>query len=669
MSIERVLVANRGEIAVRIIRACHELGLNSVAVYSDEDREAPFVSLADQAFLIGGSEARDSYMNADALLNAAKQTGADAVHPGYGFLAENAVFAQRCIDAGLIFVGPSPEIIAEMGSKIQAKLAAEKAGIPVVPGYHGTDQSDSVLLAEAERVGFPLLIKASAGGGGRGMRRVYDLSDFINQLHLARKEAKAAFGDGDVLLERFVESARHIEVQILSDGSAPALHLFERDCSIQRNHQKLIEEAPAPNFPNSVRVKLLEAAVQLTSLIKYNSVGTVEFIYDPKSEDFYFLEMNTRIQVEHPVTELITGIDLVEWQIRVASGEVIPFAQSDITCSGWAMEARIVAEDPADNFRPQTGIINSYTEPTGKNVRVDSGVEAGSVVSHYYDSMLSKVIVKSSDRKSARRNLSRALSEYKISGVRSNIAFLSDVLSTDAFVDAEHHTGLLSAQWPNGWTAPSVDNQDRMEAAVAFFLSNSNLKNENESPWKSLGAWRITEVAGRTGSTTFYVRDAEDVDCVTQISGSGISLFVCLDAETIYELTNIALKEDILSYEIDGHRRTVSVKVIDQSVILHSGVNIHCLHILTSEQALLGSTVKQENRDGMISASMPGLVVEVRVSVGDKVDAGQILIVLEAMKLLQNLTAPRDGVIASVRHKVGDTVDGRVSLVTLEVEP
>ena len=666
MSIERVLVANRGEIAVRIIRACHELGLNSVAVYSDEDRGAPFVSLADQAFFIGGSEARDSYINVNSILNAAEQTGADAVHPGYGFLAENAEFAQRCIDAGLTFVGPSPEIIAEMGSKIKAKLAAEKAGILVVPGYHGTDQSDSVMLAEAKCVGLPLLIKASAGGGGRGMRRVYELSDFTNQLHLARKEAEAAFGDGNVLLERFVENARHIEVQILSDGSAPALHLFERDCSIQRNHQKLIEEAPAPNIPASVRAKLLEAAVQLTSVIKYNSVGTVEFIYDLKSEDFYFLEMNTRLQVEHPVTELITGIDLVEWQIRIASGEKIPFVQSDITCSGWAMEARVAAEDAADNFRPQTGTINSYTEPTGKNVRVDSGVEVGSVVSHYYDSMLSKVIVKGSDRNSARRCLSRALSEYKISGVGSNIAFLTDVLSTDAFVDAEHHTGLLSTQWPDGWTAPSVNNRYRMEAVVAFFVSSTNFKNDNKSPWKSLGAWRITEAAGRTGSTTFYVRDAEDVDCVVQISGSGISLFVCLNSETIFELTNIALKEDTLCYEIDGHRRTVSVKTNDQSVILHSGVNSHRFHILTSEKALLVSTVKEESQDGMIAASMPGLIVEVRVSVGDKVEAGQILIVLEAMKLLQNLTAPRDGIVSSVRHKVGDTVDGRVSLVTIK---
>ena len=668
MSIGCVLVANRGEIAVRIIRACHQLGLSSIAVYSDTDRDAPFVSLADQAFHIGGSEARDSYLNVDAILNAAKQTGADAVHPGYGFLAENAKFAQSCIDAGLTFIGPSPEIIAEMGSKIQAKFVAEKAGVPVVPGYHGKDQSDSVLLAEAERVGLPLLIKASAGGGGRGMRRVYELSDFTNQLQLARKEAEAAFGDGDVLLERFVEDARHIEVQIISDGLGSTLHLFERDCSIQRNHQKLIEEAPAPNFPDTVRTKLLKSAVQLTSEIKYNSVGTVEFIYDPKSEDFYFLEMNTRLQVEHPVTELITGIDLVEWQIRIASGEKIPFTQDDITCTGWAMEARVAAEDASDNFSPQTGTLNSYTEPVGKNVRIDSGVEAGSVVSHYYDSMLSKVIVKGSDRNSARRNLGRALSEYQISGVGTNISFLYDVLAADAFVDAQHNTGLLSTQWPDGWVAPRVNNQHRMEAAVALFVSGTSLKTENNSPWQSLGAWRITEAAGRSGSTTFYVRDVDGVDCAVQILGNGKSLFICLDAEFIFELKNVALNNDNLNYEVDGHRRTVNVQITDQSVTLYSGVKTHSLYVLTSDQALLGKPGGPAGRSDLIAASMPGLVVEVRVSVGDKVEAGQTLIVLEAMKLLQDLMASRDGVVASVRHQVGDTVDGKVPLITLEAE-
>jgi acetyl/propionyl-CoA carboxylase alpha subunit len=664
MTLNMVLVANRGEIAIRILRACHQLGLNSVAIYSDSDREAPFVSLADQAFHLGGSDSRDSYLNVDKILDVAKKAGADAIHPGYGFLAENASFAQRCLDAGLTYIGPSPKIIAEMGSKIKAKAAAEKAGVSVVPGYHSDEQSDKILLAEAAHVGLPLLIKASAGGGGRGMRRVNDLNEFMIRLQLARKEAKSAFGDGAVLLERYIENARHIEVQVLADGSGAALHLYERDCSIQRNHQKLIEEAPAPNLPDEVRTALLEAAVRLTRSINYNSLGTVEFLYDPKAQDFFFIEMNTRLQVEHPVTELVTGIDLVEWQIRIAAGENIPFTQDDITCTGWAMEARVSAEDASNGFCPQTGTLILYNEPTGKNIRIDSGVKLGSLVSHYYDSMLSKVIVNAQDRNSAICLLNRALSNYQIGGVGTNIAFLSSVLATDAFQNAKHHNALISTEWPDGWGAPPVTNKQVMEAAIAFKVSQQ-AKNKS-SPWQLLGAWRITQIAGLMGTTTLHVRYSNRLDYIVSISGHNGSYAITVDKKSVFKICNVRLKKDILSYEINSHRQSISVQINKKIVILYSGSNTYDLKVLTSEQALLGSPDKQAGIGNIVAASMPGLVVEVRVTKGERVEAGQTLIVLEAMKMLQNLTAPRMGVVKSVRHQVGDTVTNKVVLITLE---
>ena len=670
MKLNTVLVANRGEIAIRIIRACHQLGLRSVAVYSDADRDAAYVKMADEALHIGAPEARESYLNIGVLLDAAKRARADAVHPGYGFLAENANFARACREAGLTFVGPASDVIAQMGSKIAAKAAAEQAGVPVVPGYHGADQSDATLSAEAGRVGLPLLIKASAGGGGRGMRRVDDLSNFAQQLSLARKEAGAAFGDASVLLERFIESSRHIEVQILADRHGTVLHLFERDCSIQRNFQKVIEEAPAPNLPEHLRRALLDAAVQLARTIGYDSVGTVEFIYDAGAEEFFFLEMNTRLQVEHPVTEMITGIDLVEWQLRVAGDEKLPFAQDDIRCTGWAVEARVAAEDPSDGFRPQTGVITAYREPLLGNVRIDSGVRKGSRITHHYDSMLAKVIACGRDRSSAIRSLIRALSQYHIGGVGTNAAFLSDILGMELFVRGGHHTGALAAQWPDGWALPAVAARQRAEAALAMLLAQRPRGAEApRSPWHSLGAWRITETVGRAGVATYYLRGPDGGESIAKIAGRDGTFAVTLDGAPAMQMAHAVLVEGLLEYEVDDRRCAVSADVDGRNVTLHPGRGTVNFEVLTAEQALLGGKRDRPGEGNVVAAPMPGLVSEVRVHEGDRVTAGQAVVVLEAMKLLQDLTAPMSGVVASIQHKVGDTVNGGDVLVTITPAP
>ena len=437
MNFSTVLIANRGEIALRLVRACHSLGLRAVAVYSDVDRDAPHVIAADKAVHIGPPEAAQSYLDGDRIIAAAKQAGAQAIHPGYGFLAENADFAQACADAGLIFVGPSPDKIALMGSKIAAKAAAVAANVPVVPGYYGQDQSDDRLLAEARIIGVPLLIKASAGGGGRGMRQVHDLATFAAELAAARAEAEAAFGDGQVLLERFVGAARHIEVQILADNVGNVRHLFERDCSLQRNHQKVIEEAPAPQLAPDIRASLLDSAVRLTEGIGYDSAGTVEFLVDSDTGEYFFLEMNTRLQVEHTITEAITGIDLVNEQIRIASGGGLSMTQEDIRFQGHAIECRINAEDP-NTFVPSPGTITHYHPPGGLGVRVDSGVYQGYKIPPYYDSLIGKLIVHGRTRVECMMRLRRALDEFVVDGINTTIPLFRDLLANPDIANGDY---------------------------------------------------------------------------------------------------------------------------------------------------------------------------------------------------------------------------------------
>ena len=660
MNFSTVLIANRGEIALRLVLACQSLGLRAVAVYSDADRDAPYVEQADSAVHIGPAEAAQSYLDGAKIIAAAQRAGAEAVHPGYGFLTENAVFAQDCADAGLVFVGPSPQNIRLMGSKIAAKAAAVAANVPVVPGYYGTDQSDDLLLAEAHKIGTPLLIKASAGGGGRGMRQVHDLANFAAELTAARAEAEAAFGDGQVLLERYVGTARHIEVQILADRHGNVRHLFERDCSLQRNHQKVIEEAPAPNLAPEIRQNLLDSAVRLTAGIGYDNVGTIEYLLDSNTGEYYFLEMNTRLQVEHPVTEAVTGIDIAQWQLRVAGGETLPFAQDDITCNGWSIEARIAAEDPSNGYRPEIGKITAYHAPKMPGLRVDSGVHTGSTVSHYYDSMLAKLISEAPDRASAIRLLDRGLEGFHIAGPGTNIAFLRDLLKMPEFTEGTHNTAAIGLTYPEGWRAPTPTPQQQSEAALARLLS---IDQHGTDPWTSLGAWRVTESAGRRGAT-LYILEGDDA----HIEGRGGEYIVTVPDHAPFKLTNATLSNGILCYEIDGLRHNAHVHIDDDTVTLHGPSGHMAIEVLTSDGILLSGSDAPIGAGNQVTAPMPGLVSEVIVSVGDPVTAGQAVVVLEAMKLLQTLTAPCDGTVSQINFAAGENVDSGAVLISIEPE-
>ena len=668
MALSSVLIANRGEIAVRLIRACHDEGLDAIAVYSDADRDAPHVRDADKAIHIGPAEATASYLNGDALIMAALTTGADAIHPGYGFLAENADFAQACIDAGLTFVGPKPKIIRQMGSKIAAKSAAEAAGIPVIPGYHVDGASNVDLAAEARHVGAPLLIKASAGGGGRGMRRVDNLEDFADQLTLARQEASAAFGDDTVLLERWVPGARHVEVQILGDGQTNTVHLFERDCSIQRHHQKVIEEAPAPNLPDAVRAAMLTAAVKLAVNIGYDSAGTVEFIYDATTEAFFFLEMNTRLQVEHPITEMVTGIDIARWQLRIAGGAALTLEQDDIRCNGWAMEARLAAEDPAKNFRPETGKITDIVFPQGNGLRIDSGITKGVTVGHHYDSMLAKVIAFGRNRAAAQRRLRHALDKTRLDGVGCNLGFLCSLLDLPPFLSGTHHTGLVTDTWPEGWERPPLTDDDRVSAVVSALQAAQHENSADASPWQSLGAWRVTTPLGRSGTATRYLRDETGTLTAAAVNDDGGRITVRLKDTDAQIISEANWADDILALAHAGQIEMRVARLHNGSVTLWRDGNARRIEVLTPEEALLGAPSDTASDTVAITAPMPGLIVDVRVSPGDTVVAGDTILVLEAMKLLQNLKSPRNANVLEVRHQAGDTVDGGAILVTFETK-
>jgi 3-methylcrotonyl-CoA carboxylase alpha subunit len=623
-----ILIANRGEIACRIIRTCKKMGIHSIAVYSDADSGAQFVQMADEAISIGPAEARQSYLNMDVILAAAKETGAEAVHPGYGFLSENTDFADACVKAGLTFIGPDANAIRCMGSKIEAKKIARDAGVPVVPGYDGADQTAAVLTAEAQKIPLPLIIKASAGGGGRGMRRVDRMSDFADALQSAQKEALSAFGSDAVLLEKYIERPRHVEVQVLCDSHGTALHLFERDCSVQRNHQKIIEEAPAPDLDPATRQRLTDSALKLAKTIDYTSAGTVEFILDRDSGEVYFLEMNTRLQVEHPVTEMITGIDLVEQQIRVAAGEPLAFNQDDIQINGWAMEARVAAEDPAQNYLPQIGTISYCQEPTGDNVRCDSGVTAGSTITPWYDSMIAKVIAHGDDRSQAIDNLLDALDGYHLAGVGHNLPFLYDIVDHPTFREADIDTTFLGIAFPDGWQAADDDAQ---EIAATVWRENQAT---SVSPWQTLGSWRVTGSA----SSYVYVRENDAAPVEVQITGP-----------------------------VDTSSATLLAD--DRVLVSTGGAQNHVFEVLLPEQVLLDrqGTIAHSDEPG-IRAPMPGLISEIRLNLGDPVSAGDTVVVLEAMKLMQNLAAPISGTIAAIHCQAGETVNGNDLLIEISNE-
>ena len=618
---QTLLIANRGEIACRIIRTARLLGVATVAVYSDADAGAAHVALADRAVRIGAAPARESYLRGDAILAAAKETGADAVHPGYGFLSENAEFAEGCARAGLIFVGPPPAAIRAMGLKDRAKALMQQAGVAVVPGYLGDDQSPKRLAAEAGSIGYPVLIKAVAGGGGKGMRKVEREEDFLRALESAGREAKSAFGDDRVLIEKYVSHPRHIEVQIFADAHGNAVHLFERDCSLQRRHQKVIEEAPAPGMKAAMRAAMGEAAVKAAKAVSYVGAGTVEFIADAsdglKADRFWFMEMNTRLQVEHPVSEAITGLDLVEWQLRVAAGEELPRLQKDIHAKGHAIEARLYAEDPANDFLPSTGTLERLRLPNG--VRVDAGMREGDAVTPFYDPMIAKLIAHETTRKGAAAKLAAALATAEIAGLRTNNAFLIRVVGHPAFVAGEIDTGFIARHLAE--LAPVRVPDGDILAAAARFVATERLESDSSDPWNARDGFRLGGASRQ----------------VVEFAFGGAKLAGELGAAIAPGIFVMRLRAGDIAAMRAGE--TFVFKPFDP--------------FESAEAAGVAAD--------RIATPMPGKIVQVLAKAGQRVAKGQPLVVLEAMKMEHTLSAPADSTVESVPVSPGEQVsDGTV---------
>ena len=639
MAFRKILIANRGEIACRVMRTAKRLGIRTVAVYSDADRAARHVMLADEARHIGPPPAAESYLNIDAIISAAKASGAEAIHPGYGFLSENDDFATACQRAGVVFVGPSPEAIAAMGDKAAAKRLMEQAGVPLVPGYHGEKQDTAFLEKEADRIGYPVLIKPSAGGGGKGMRVVEDRKSFAAALEGARREAQAAFGDDRVLIERYLQRPRHIEMQVFGDSHGNVVHLFERDCSVQRRHQKVIEEAPAPNFHK--RNEMGAAAVAAAKAIKYTGAGTVEFIAEQDGR-FYFMEMNTRLQVEHPVTEMVTGLDLVELQLRVAAGERLPFRQEALQVKGHAIEARIYAEDPERDFLPSTGRLVHVAFPD--NARVDTGVDAGDEISAWYDPMIAKLIVHGETRADALARLGAALRETRIAGVSTNVEFLRRVCESPAFANGELDTGLIERNRerlfpPRGSVPAGV----LAAAALAELAHEEDTARQRaarsgdpHSPWHQVDGWRLNaeshhDFVFRAGSEEHRVR--------------------------------VAFLEAGRRLEVDG-RAASALKA--QTV--RDGWTWHVFHDGMRWSLALKQELAEVDVDaaGSLAAPMPGRVIKLLVDAGAKVEKGQPLLILEAMKMEHTITAPTAGTVKEIRYAAGEQVLEGAELIRLE---
>ncbi|MDB5393102.1 MAG: biotin carboxylase / biotin carboxyl carrier protein [Rhodospirillales bacterium] len=664
--IRKLLVANRGEIACRIMRTCRKMGIRTVAVYSDADRDALHVATADEAVRIGPAEASGSYLNVDAIMDAARQTGANAIHPGYGFLSERVALAERCVELGIVWVGPNPDAITRMGSKIESKRIAEAAGVPCVPGYHGFAQDDASLEKAAREIGFPILIKASAGGGGRGMRAVQKAEDLAGALALARAEAQAGFGDPSLLIEKLIQRPRHIEVQLAGDKHGNLVHLFERECSIQRNYQKLIEEAPAPNLSQTIRDALFDAATKLGRAIGYDSLGTVEFILDADGGGPWFLEMNTRLQVEHPVTEFVTGLDLVELQIRVADGEFLPITQDAVTVTGTAIEARINAEDPAAGYRPALGEIRLFKPPNQDGVRVDTGVRSGSVVTPYYDSLLAKIIAYGPDRGVASARLSASLGEFAILGITSSQAFLRDIVDHPRFRAGELTTRFIGETFPDGWAGQPDDDDDSAAAAAVWALTReANSAAPNLGPWATLGGFRVSAAAGHAGWVALAIGTPSRT----------------IEAEIAGKKGRYAFRQDgivrSLEIAIDGDRATLSLdglireySFVEKAGTISLGRDGRAGDFgVTPRIETAGSKAAADAAGaGRVAAPMPGLISQLNVVAGQSVALGDTVIVLEAMKLMYSLPAQISGRVTEIFCAAGDTVPSGAPLVEIEAE-
>ncbi|MGE0152509.1 MAG: acetyl-CoA carboxylase biotin carboxylase subunit [Reyranellaceae bacterium] len=666
----KILIANRGEIACRVIKTARRLGIKTVAVYSDADRNAMHVAMADEAWHIGPAPARESYLVADKIIDVARKSGAQAVHPGYGFLSENEGFAEACAKAGIVFIGPPPAAIRAMGSKSEAKKIMEKAKVPLVPGYHGDDQAEALLKQEAAGIGYPVLIKAAAGGGGKGMRVVESEAKFAESLAGAKREAKAAFGDDHVLIEKYLTRPRHIEIQVFADSKGDCVYLFERDCSIQRRHQKVVEEAPAPGMPLDRRRAMGEAAVAAAKAIGYVGAGTVEFIAN-QDGTFYFMEMNTRLQVEHPVTEMITGQDLVEWQLRVAAGEALPLLQDDLAINGHAIEVRLYAEDPVRNFLPSIGPLRHLRLPAeSAHVRVDTGVRQGDEVSMNYDPMIAKIIVWDRDRLSAIRRLAAAMSETQVVGVNTNTALLAAIAAHPAFAAGDLDTGFIERHKADLIVKPGAPSDQALAfaalAQLRHFRDSSRQRQKESldpwSPWGVASGWRLNGAGHDT--VAFKAGETE------------IRIGVVYRRDGFYELAlpggtvtaSASLSDDgLLSATIAGARQSANIvrlRANDASedlVIIAPGVNqrlraVDPRNVSAADEAPIGT----------LQAPMPGKVIDVKVKDGEKVRRGQPVVVLEAMKMEHTIAAPTDGIVKRVKFAAGEMVDEGVELVEFE---
>ncbi|MGE2723781.1 acetyl/propionyl/methylcrotonyl-CoA carboxylase subunit alpha [Mycolicibacterium pulveris] len=636
-SFHTVLVANRGEIAVRVIRTLRAMGIRSVAVFSDADADARHVAEADTAVHIGPAAARDSYLNIDAVVAAATRTGAQAIHPGYGFLSENAQFAAALQDAGIVFIGPPVAAIQTMGDKIAAKAAVSAFGVPVVPGISRPGLTDADLIAGAADVGYPVLVKPSAGGGGKGMRVVREAAELPAALTSARREAGAAFGDDTLFLERYVLNPRHIEVQVLADGYGNVVHLGERECSLQRRHQKVIEEAPSPLLDAATRARIGAAACDTARSVDYTGAGTVEFIVSAdRPDEFFFMEMNTRLQVEHPVTEMVTGIDLVEQQVRIAAGEKLPIAQADITIAGHAIEARVYAEDPARGFLPTGGDVLDLAEPHGPGVRVDSGLTRGSVIGSDYDPMLAKVIAHAADRTGAIRALDTALADTAVLGVSTNIEFLRFLLADADVAAGRLDTGLLDRRAPDFQPAPPADEELIAAAAYKWLRGWSS---PTVDLWAVPSGWRIGEPA----PTTFRLSSGARTDHV-YLTGTPSAARANVEHGQSHSLT-AALDGDRLTVTLGGLRTDYLVAATDGQIWLAGGGRTAMVEELREAPVRADDEL---SGDAELTSPMPGSVVAVGVSNGQRVDAGTVVVTVEAMKMEHTLTAPVDGVVELV---------------------
>ena len=679
LKISKILIANRGEIACRIIRTARKLGIECVAVYSDADQNAQHVQMADEAWYIGPSPAKQSYLCSDKIIDIAKRCKANAIHPGYGFLSENAAFADACEQNNIVFIGPPSDAIRAMGSKSEAKHIMSAANVPLVHGYHGDNQDEGLLQQEANKIGYPLLIKATAGGGGKGMRVVNHSKEFASLLSSCKREALSSFSDDKVLIEKYLTKPRHIEIQVFADSHNNALFLFERDCSVQRRHQKIIEEAPAPGLDEDTRNQMGQVAITAAQAIGYQGAGTVEFLYD-EDGSFYFMEMNTRLQVEHPVTEKITGQDLVEWQIIVANGMPLPCEQKDLAINGHAFEARIYAEDPNNDFLPATGTINHLGLPNqDEHVRVDSGIVSGDEVSIYYDPMIAKLIVWDHDRASALARLRGALADFHVAGLTTNIEFLHQLASHDAFNNAELDTHFLDKHGDELYNLENnVPAQIIASAALQIMLEQSYVSNDDFShptfsdidpfsPWNENSGWRLNEdnyhhIELKRGEETFNVI-AHFRDSPNLVSNS--SPKTRQSSKFLFEINGIEypikgyISKNKICINISGHQTIVSYSRTEKSLVLFKNASNWEFEIVDNSF----DDFDQEQQPNL-QAPMPGTIIEVLVSEGDEVEKDQAMIVMEAMKMEHTISAHKNTQVAEIIYQVGDLVDEGAELIT-----